>query len=104
MLQPSVKLFDLLRIQAGTRPNEPATAGEYKPRWEKLSWGDYHAQARTCAAALIEHGIQPGDRVVLLSENRPEWLVADMGILAAGAVTVPVHATLEREQVEFQVR
>ena len=45
-----------------------------------------------------------GDRVALLSESRPEWLLVDFAILAGGAVTVPVYPTLSTEQVAFILR
>jgi long-chain acyl-CoA synthetase len=67
-----------------------------------LSWSDYADQARCCAAALIDAGVQPGDRVGLASENRVEWLLADMGLLAAGAVNVPAHASQSAKQIEEQ--
>ena len=60
-----------------------------------LRWDDYHEQVNSCAAALILHGIQKGDRVAILSENRLEWLITDMAIQSAGAVNVPLHATFE---------
>jgi long-chain acyl-CoA synthetase len=53
--------------------------------------------------ALIAAGIEPGDRVGLVSENRIEWRVADLGILAAGAVTVSPHATLAPRQILFEL-
>src|SRR5207249_7419976 len=56
-----------------------------------------------CAAALIDAGVQPGDRVGLLGENSIEWLMADMAILAAAAVNVPPHAPLTARQVHFQL-
>src|SRR6516225_3632246 len=71
--------------------------------YHDLSWNDYREQATACAAALIHVGIQPGDRVSVWSENRVEWLVADMGILAAGAVHVPLHAPLTGPQARFQL-
>src|SRR5205823_14108465 len=48
--------------------------------------------------------METGTRVALLSENRPEWLFADLAIQAAGAVTVPVYPTLSTEQVAFILR
>ena len=45
------------------------------------------------AAGLRRIGLEPGDRVALVSENRPEWLIADLGIMAAGCVTVPTYTT-----------
>src|SRR4029077_10266019 len=68
-----------------------------------LSWRDYFEQALACAAALVAAGVSAGDRVGLLSENRVEWLIADMGIMAAGAVNVPPHAPLTARQVQFQL-
>lgn len=70
--------------------------------YHDLTWREYHDRALACAAGLIEAGIQPGDRVGLWSENRVEWLLADMGLLAAGAVNVPAHCTLAPRQVQGQ--
>ena len=63
--------------------------GAYRP----VSWREAAAQARALAHGLQALGIRPGDRVALVSENRPEWLIADVGIMAAGAVTVPAYTT-----------
>lgn len=56
------------------------------------------------AATLIQHGVQPQDRVGILSENRPEWAYADLAILASGAVTVPIYSTLPAKQIEYIVQ
>ena len=56
--------------------------GSYKP----LSWGDVAARVSPLARGLLQTGIKPGDRVVLVSENRPAWLIADMAIMAIGAI------------------
>src|SRR3546814_14279905 len=48
---------------------------------------------RRLARGLAALGVRPGDRVVLVSENRPEWAMADLAIMAAGAVTVPAYTT-----------
>jgi len=55
------------------------------------------------SATLIRLGINTGDRVGLLSENRPEWAFADLAVLAAAAVTVPVYVTLPSKQIEYIV-
>src|SRR5262249_54426523 len=52
----------------------------------------------------VEAGIQPGERVGLLGENRVEWLITDLGILTAGAVAVTPHSSLSARQVEYQMR
>jgi long-chain acyl-CoA synthetase len=71
--------------------------------YHDYSWDRYRADALACAAALIDAGVNPGDRVGLLSENRVEWLAADMGLLTAAAVNVPPHAPLPARQVQFQL-
>jgi len=71
--------------------------------WRDLTWSDYRADVLACAAGLVEAGIQPGDRVGLLGENRVEWMIADLGILAAGGVTVSTHAALSPRQVHFEM-
>ena len=72
-------------------------------RYQDLSWTDYRRQADGAAAGLIDLGINPGDRVAILSENRHEWLVADHAILSAGAVNVPLHAPLTAPQAAYQL-
>ncbi len=61
---------------------------------------------RTCAlaAALADLGVKAGDRVVLLSDNRPEWHMVDLAVLDLGAVDVPVYQTLTPAQLAYQVR
>jgi long-chain acyl-CoA synthetase len=71
--------------------------------WTDLTWSDYRAEVLACAAGLVEAGLRPGDRVGLLSENRVEWMIADLGILAAGGVTVSPHAALSARQIHFQL-
>ncbi|HEY3968940.1 MAG TPA: long-chain fatty acid--CoA ligase [Planctomycetaceae bacterium] len=83
----------------------PNVALRYKKwgRYQDLSWSDYRRQADGAAAGLIELGIQPGERVAILSENRCEWLVADHAMLSAGAVNVPLHAPLTATQAAYQL-
>jgi long-chain acyl-CoA synthetase len=61
--------------------------------FKPLTWRQAAAHAALLAETLKARGVQPGDRVMLLSENRPEWLIADVGIMAAGAITVPSYVT-----------
>ena len=71
--------------------------------YHDISWDSYRRQADQAAAGLIGLGVQPGDRVAILSENRFEWLIADHAILSAGAADVPLHAPLAPAQVAYQV-
>jgi long-chain acyl-CoA synthetase len=61
--------------------------------WQAISWKETARQVASLAESLREIGLRPGDRVMLVSENRPEWCIADLGIMAAGCVTVPTYTT-----------
>ena len=71
--------------------------------WHKDSWNDYFAKARAFGLAMIELGVEKGDRISLLCENRLEWLYTDMGSLGIGATLVPIYTTLTAKEVEYIV-
>src|SRR5713101_3672347 len=96
-------LAEMHRRQAERWGPRPALRYKRHGAYHELSMEQYRADALACAAALISVGIQPGDRVGLLAENRVEWLIVDMGILAAAAVNVPPHAPLSARQIHFQL-
>jgi long-chain acyl-CoA synthetase len=70
-------------------------------RWLPISSSELRRNVAGTARALRARGIAKGDRVAILSENRPEWSTADFAILLLGAVTVPVYSTLTAEQTAF---
>jgi len=61
--------------------------------WQSLSWAEVARQVATLAAALKAQGLKPGDPVMLVSENRPEFCIADLAIMAAGCISVPTYTT-----------
>ena len=61
--------------------------------WRPLTWEEAAERARALAKGLRRLGVASGDRVALVSENRPEWLIADVAIMTAGAITVPAYTT-----------
>ena len=71
--------------------------GIYRP-W---SWRRAPDEARLLARCLAPLGIAPGERVLILAENRPEWCVADLAILMAGGVTVPAYTTSTSEDLAY---
>ena len=73
-------------------------------KWLPISSSDFYRNVARTAHALQEWGIHAGDRIAILSENRPEWSIADFAILLLGAVTVPVYATLTPEQTAYTLR
>ena len=72
--------------------------------YQDISYDELGDRVKHLCLGLIELGVQKGDRVALLSENRPEWAVTDLAVLAAGGVNVPMFSTLTPPQVEHIVR
>jgi len=69
--------------------------------WTPVTWREFAEQVCDIAAGFIAAGIQPGDRVGLMSRTRYEWTLLDFAILAAGGVTVPIYPTSSLEQIEW---
>ena len=70
-------------------------------KWLPISSREFGQRVARTAHALHAWGIRPGDRIAILSENRPEWPTADIASLLLGAVTVPLYTTLTPEQTAF---
>ena len=79
--------------QAERLADQPLLWSKRDGVYRSQSWAEIAAQVRALTAGLRRLGIEPGERVVLVSENRPEWLVADLAIMAAGGITVPAYTT-----------
>ena len=72
--------------------------------WVSVSSAEYYRNVVGVAKTLKAWGIGRADRVAILSENRPEWTIADFAVLSLGAVTVPIYATLTDEQTAYILR
>jgi long-chain acyl-CoA synthetase len=81
------------------RGDEPALGAIRDGELSWRTWREVAADARGLAAVLRSAGIQPGDRIAQLSENRYEWIIADLAIQLVGAVHVPIHVTLSAQQI-----
>lgn len=93
----------LFASQAETLTDHPLywvkRGGAYRP----VKWREVREHVESLAAGLIARGVQPGDRVAILSENRYEWVISDLAILACGAISVTLHAPLTPAQVLEQL-
>ena len=94
-----VQLFLDRADELGERPFLSAkTGGE----WKAVSWAEAARQVCLLAEALRKMGLENGDRVVLVAENRPEWAIADLAIMAAGGITAPAYTTnTERDHLHI---
>ena len=99
-------IVDALIANGARCPDRPAMRhrGAGRPPgadWEVITWAEYLLAARQIAAGLAEVGVDRADRVAILSDNRPEWHLADLGTLANGSVTVPVYPSSSPGQVAY---
>lgn len=95
------RLFDILEFAKEKYNNKPALAGKRGGKWVLYSQQEFIDNSNYVTAALLKKGIQKGQFVVNISDNRPEWNFLDMGVLQAGAVHVPVFPTISMEELEY---
>ena len=86
-LEREVQRPDLLKVKSG---------GAFRP----IPTSEVSRRVRGLSLGLAELGLGPGVKVALLSENRPEWIIADLAVLAGGGVTVPIYVQLPPAQIE----
>ncbi|MFI9779114.1 long-chain fatty acid--CoA ligase [Streptomyces sp. NBC_01003] len=103
---PSVAALFLERVAAtpdteAYRYPVPSASGEGPEEWKSLSWAQAATRVYAIAAGLIELGVQPEERVALASSTRVEWILADLGILCAGAATTTVYPQTNAEESGF---
>lgn len=88
---PNLVSMFLTRVEE--RGNQPFLWAKHDGSWQSVSYDEAARQVAALSESLLRLGLAPGDRVMLVSENRPEWLIADLAIMAAGCVTVPTYTT-----------
>ncbi|MBV8686052.1 MAG: long-chain fatty acid--CoA ligase [Alphaproteobacteria bacterium] len=86
-------LVAMFFARAGEKGDAPFLWAKSGGEWRPTSWREAAEQVASLAAALKRIGLRRGDMVMLVSENRPEWCLADLAIMAAGCVTVPTYTT-----------
>jgi long-chain acyl-CoA synthetase len=94
-------LTDIVRRNAAQHPDVAVIARKAGGAWQDVTAAAFLAEVRAAAKGLIASGVQPGDRVALMSRTRYEWTLLDFAIWSAGAVTVPVYETSSPEQVQW---
>ena len=98
---PGGNLTDLIHRNAERTPDVAVVSRKIDGVWQDMSAAQFLAEVHRTAKGLIASGIQPGDRVALMSRTRYEWTLIDFAIWCAGAITVPVYETSSAEQVEW---
>lgn len=91
----------LFRQRCREWAGQPALRHKKKGIWTTTTWGHYFEQARRIGLALAELGVQRGECIGVLSENRPEWLFADLGAQCMGMLCTGLYPTSSPEQVKY---
>ncbi len=86
-------LVELFLARADARGEAPFLWAKRSGQWQSISWAEAARQVCLMAEALRGLGLEAGDRVLLVSDNRPEWCIADFAVMAAGCITVPAYIT-----------
>ena len=95
------RLFDLIPHQLSTKPLEVAFAGKENGEWKTFSSQDFKNIVDDISYGLMAKGVGKNDKVAIISNNRPEWNFADLGILQTGAVDVPIYPTISSHDLKF---
>ncbi len=95
MMNKETRIFDLLTVYSDKWPEQKvALAKKVNGSWKEYSPASYQELTDKVSYALIEAGIQAGDKVMICSDNRPEWNIIDMAVMRVGAVTVPIDPSI----------
>jgi len=96
------RIFDLLPNYLEKYPDQPvALAGKKDGEWRRYSMKEYIDLTNKLSYALIELGIEPGDKVAFIVSNRPEWNIIDMAVMQVGAINVPIYPTISQEDYHY---
>lgn len=95
------RVFDLLPYSETKFRRDDVVAGKVAGQWIKYSTTDFIEIANNVSRGLIALGIQSGDKVAIMSPNRPEWNFCDFGIMQIGAAQVPMYPTLAENDIQF---
>src|SRR5688572_26827744 len=95
------RAFDILTYQLKKYPQSDCLATKIKGQWQKYSTQEVLDKANQVSLGLLKLGIKKGDKVAIVSMNRPEWVFVDYGISQIGAISVPMYPTITEEDYRY---
>ncbi len=101
MGQTVTRTFDILERSINEFPRKDALGGKKGGNWYTYSSEEYHQKSHQFAMGLLALGLQRGDKVATVTNNRPEWNIADMGMAMTGIVHVPIYPTLGEDEYRY---
>jgi long-chain acyl-CoA synthetase len=101
MQADKTRLFDFYDYQLANHPLQDSLAAKVNGKWETYSTQRVIELANSLSTGLLTQGINPGDKVAIIANNRPEWVIADLAILQIGAINVPIYPTITEADYTF---
>ena len=101
MFEEVKRLFDVPRYQLKNLPQSDALVAKVNGEWVKSSTQQTVDTANRASRAFLKLGVKPGDKIALISNNRPEWVMMDCGILQVGAIDVPIYPTITEDDYRY---
>lgn len=96
------RIFDLLpSYKSRFKPKDDVLAGKENGKWVRYNIDQYIENSNYLSYAFLKLGVQKGDKIATITQNRPEWNFLDMGILQIGAVHVPIYPTISESDYKF---
>jgi long-chain acyl-CoA synthetase len=95
------ELFEYLTEDYGKKNDRPVMYKKINDKFEGIKYSEFKVETERFAFGLAALGVKKDDKIAIISENRPEWVYADMAILGLGAVDVPIYPSLTAESIEF---
>src|SRR5512133_302835 len=94
-------LVALVDRQVRANGARPAVKHKRDGRWQEVSWAELARRARDVSDGLVALGIRPGDRVAVIGDTNLEWMIFDLGILGAGAITATIYQSNQAEECRY---
>ncbi len=94
-------LVDVFEAMAAKQGARTATKQKQGGRWVDTSWADLARRARDVSDGLAALGLERGDRVAILGETTTEWIIADLGVMGAAAISVPIYQSNKAHEVQY---
>jgi long-chain acyl-CoA synthetase len=94
-------LVEVFEAQAKARADRAAVKHKRDGAWKDVTWAELARRARDVADGLTAMGVKPGDRIAILGETQLEWILADLGILGAGAIAVTIYQSNKAHECQY---
>src|SRR5437868_234640 len=95
------RLFDVFQYQQERNPVPDALAEKLNGKWLSYSTDEIIVRINSLSRGLYRYGIQPGDKIAIISGNRPAWNITDLATMQVGGITIPIYPNISLDDYRF---